>query len=520
MLDFWNFVIERRFDIFNQTLQHLYLTAVALLFAILLGLVIGILLSRYSKFSGGTLGVLGVIQTIPSLALLGFMLPILGIGAVPAIVALFLYALLPIVRNTYTGITEVEEGITEAARGMGMSDIQILRQVELPLAMPIIFAGIRTATVINVGIATLCALIAAGGLGEFIFRGIALNNSYMILAGAIPSALLALLLDNLLALIQKNIRTWLRPVLILSLIGVLGLVGSSLSPLFVSNEIVTAGFDAEFKSRPDGYPSLQKKYGLYFDQTRDLDAGLMYQALKNGKIDVISGYATEGKIDAFNLYVLEDDRSCFPPYFVAPLLNANTLKKYPFLEEILDRVSGKISDAQMRKLNYQVDEEKKNTQAVAKEFLESLGLKTEQVRRGKPNLVIGGKKFTEQYILLDIFKLLIENYSDLTVEIKGGLGGTQICYDALKEGEIDLYPEYTGTAFLVILKADEATQDKIMQDSQAVYDYVKIESQKRHKVVWLNPLGFNNTYALMMRKAQAEAWNIKNITDLKNYIDR
>lgn len=520
MLDFWNFIIERRIDILEQTLQHLYLTAVALLFAISLGLVIGVLLSRYRKFSGGTLGVLGVIQTIPSLALLGFMLPLLGIGAVPAIFALFLYALLPIVRNTYTGISEVENSIIEAAQGMGMSPLQILQKVELPLAMPIIFAGIRTATVINVGVATLCALIAAGGLGEFIFRGIALNNSYMILAGAIPSALLALLLDSGLALIQRNIRTWLRPLLLLSMAGILALLASNVSAVLSTQKSIVAGFDAEFKSRPDGYPSLQKKYGLYFSKTRDLDAGLMYQALKNGQIDVISGYATEGKIKAFNLRVLQDDQHCFPPYFVAPLINAETLKKHPSLQEILEKISGKISDTQMRRLNYLVDEEQKSTQEVAKGFLKSLGFRTAVVRQGAADIVIGGKKFTEQYILLDIFKCLIENYSGLTVEVKGGLGGTQICYDALKMGEIDIYPEYTGTAFLVILKANQETQDKIMQDSQAVYEYVKKESKIQHKVRWLKPLGFNNTYALMMREEQATAQNIKNISDLKRFIDK
>ncbi len=520
MQNFWNFIVEKQGEIFQQTLQHLYLTAVALLFALVLGLGLGILLARYKKISGTALGILGVIQTIPSLALLGFMLPLIGIGALPAIIALFLYALLPIVRNTYTGIIEVEKSVVEAAKGMGMSPRQILMRVELPLAMPTIFAGIRTATVINVGIATLCALIAAGGLGEFIFRGIALNNSNMILAGAIPAALLALLLDNVLALVQKNINYLLRPMLLMSLVGIVVLLVSILQPLFVEKKIIVAGFDSEFKSRPDGYPSLKEKYGLYFEATRDLDAGLMYLALKNQKIDVISGYATEGKIDAFQLKVLKDDRNCFPPYYVAPVLNGETLQKYPFLEEILNKIAGKISDEKMRQLNYQVDEEKQSTQKVAKEFLTSLGFQTQKRRDGKPDLIIGGKKFTEQYILLDIFKCLIENYSDLTVAIKGGLGGTQICYEALRKGEIDIYPEYTGTALLVILKADEGTQKKISTSSEAVYQYIKKTSAQRHNTIWLKALGFNNTYCLMMRQAQAEALGIESITDLKNYIDR
>ena len=149
---------------------------------------------------------MGVIQTIPSLALLGFLLPLVGIGTTPAIIALFLYALLPIVRNTYTGIKEIDPAIKEATIGMGMTHFQMLRYVEFPLAFPVILAGIRTSTVINVGVATLCALIAAGGLGEFIFRGISLNNTQMILAGAIPASLLAIILDGTLGLIQKHYR--------------------------------------------------------------------------------------------------------------------------------------------------------------------------------------------------------------------------------------------------------------------------------------------------------------------------
>src|SRR6478736_2797016 len=141
-------------------------------------------------------------QTIPSIALLGFMIPLLGIGPLPAITALFLYALLPIIRNTYTGINEVDENISEAATAMGFSSWQTLIKVQLPLAFPVILAGIRTATVINVGVATLAAYIAAGGLGEFIFGGISLNNTNMILAGAIPAALLAIIFDFLLSRLQ------------------------------------------------------------------------------------------------------------------------------------------------------------------------------------------------------------------------------------------------------------------------------------------------------------------------------
>ncbi|WP_460504029.1 urease subunit gamma, partial [Hymenobacter agri] len=143
------------------------------------------------------LGLADVLQTVPSIALLGFLIPLMGIGPKPAIFALFLYSLLPIIRNTFEGVRGVPPAVVEAARGLGLTDGQVLRTVELPLALPVLMAGIRTATVINVGVATLAAYVAAGGLGEFIFGGIALNNPAMILAGALPAAGLALAFDAL-----------------------------------------------------------------------------------------------------------------------------------------------------------------------------------------------------------------------------------------------------------------------------------------------------------------------------------
>jgi len=184
------------------TVEHLYLTGIAIGFAILIGISLGITLSRFRWLATPILGIASVIQTIPSLAILGFMIPLLGIGAKPAIAALFLYALLPIIRNTYTSVVGVNPALIEAATGMGMTRRQILVSVRLPLALPIIMAGIRTSTVICVGIATLCAFIGAGGLGTLIFRGISMVNNKVILGGAIPAALLALALDFLLARLE------------------------------------------------------------------------------------------------------------------------------------------------------------------------------------------------------------------------------------------------------------------------------------------------------------------------------
>ena len=198
-------MLQQRDKLFDQTIAHIGLTFISLLIAVLIGLPLGIFITKRKKAAGIVLGIAGVLQTIPSIALLGFMIPLLGIGPIPAITALFLYALLPIIRNTYTGINEVDASVTEAATAMGFSRWQTLTKVELPLAFPVILAGIRTATVINVGVATLAAYIAAGGLGEFIFGGIALNNTNMILAGAIPAALLALLADFTLGQLEKRL---------------------------------------------------------------------------------------------------------------------------------------------------------------------------------------------------------------------------------------------------------------------------------------------------------------------------
>ncbi|NNE67911.1 MAG: ABC transporter permease subunit [Pyrinomonadaceae bacterium] len=177
--------------------EHLLLTGIAVLLGILVAVPIGIWLAQKEAFSGVVLGAAGVIQTIPSLALLAFMIPIplLGLSMQSAIVALFLYSLLPIVRNTFTGIKEVDPDVVEAGEGMGLTSRELLRHVQLPLAMPTIMAGIRTATVISIGVATLAAFIGAGGLGEPIITGLQLNSPRLILAGAIPAALLALLAD-------------------------------------------------------------------------------------------------------------------------------------------------------------------------------------------------------------------------------------------------------------------------------------------------------------------------------------
>ena len=194
-------------EVIEATSVHIQLVFFSMLIAIVLGIGLGILITRVPKLSTVVLGGAGIMQTIPSLALLGFMIPIFGIGVNTAIAALFLYSLLPIIRNTYTGIKDVNKATVEAAKGMGMTSLQILVKVELPLAIPMIMAGVRTAAVINVGTATLAAFIGAGGLGDFIFLGITRGIDGLILLGAIPAALLAIVLEVFFTYLER----WTTP---------------------------------------------------------------------------------------------------------------------------------------------------------------------------------------------------------------------------------------------------------------------------------------------------------------------
>jgi len=207
-MNLWQFILQNHTEILEATLQHLQLVAISTLFAVLIGIPLGILITRRPVLNKPVLGAANVIQTIPSLALFGFLLPAPWIGARAdrlAILALTLYALLPLIRNTYTGIKGVDRAIVEAGRGMGLTEGQLLWQVELPLALGVIIAGVRVATVISVGLATIAAAIGAGGLGEYIFRGLAMVNDQVILAGAIPAAMLALLADISLGWLEKRL---------------------------------------------------------------------------------------------------------------------------------------------------------------------------------------------------------------------------------------------------------------------------------------------------------------------------
>jgi osmoprotectant transport system permease protein len=203
---FVDYMRAARASILSLTMRHVLLVCVSLAFATLIGIPLGLVLERWARGAEPVIRGVGVIQTLPGIALLAFMIPILGIGITPALVALVLYSLYPIVRNTYTGVRDADPSAVDAAHALGMTGEQILRQVRLPLAAPVIMAGIRTAAVIDVGTATLAAFIGAGGLGEPIVSGLALSDTNMILSGAIPAAMLAILVDASLAGVERFVR--------------------------------------------------------------------------------------------------------------------------------------------------------------------------------------------------------------------------------------------------------------------------------------------------------------------------
>lgn len=494
---------NRQSEIFQALFEHIQISFTALLFAVILSIPLGIYLTKRERIAEPIIGITAVLQTIPSLALLGLFIPLFGIGKVPAVIALVLYALLPILRNTYTGIKEVDPSLIEAAEAMGMSTSKRLAKVELPLAMPVIMAGIRTAMVLIVGTATLAALIGAGGLGDIILLGIDRNNTSLIVLGAIPAAILAIVFDGLLRKMEKisykQSLTTIGVIVSLSIImmvvpnltkgdqetlvigGKLGtepeilinmykdlieqgtdlqvelkpslgktsflfnalqsgdidlypeFTGTVISQFLKAtaasndkqevyeqarkgilqqnnlvllepmqynntyalavpaafakeNELKTvsdlqgleakikAGFTLEFSDREDGYLGIQKLYNLEFPNLKTMEPQLRYTAVQQGEINLMDAYSTDSELRRYKLTVLEDNKNLFPPYQGALLLRAETLDQYPELRDILNQLSGKISDDQMREMNYQVAVEGKSAAEVARTYLVDQGL--------------------------------------------------------------------------------------------------------------------------------------------------
>lgn len=273
-----------------------------------------------------------------------------------------------------------------------------------------------------------------------------------------------------------------------------------------------AGFPSEFIEREDGYRGLAETYDLDF-HLNEMEIGLMYDAINNGKVDVISGFSTDGRIKAFDLVSLEDDKNYFPPYHAAPLVTNELLETYPGIDTVINKLGGLISNAEMTAMNYQADEEKIDMREIAKDFLQGKGYNLSEAEGSE--IIVGSKNFTESYTLAYIIELLIESELNIGVEVKPGFGGTKILFDALNEREVDIYPEYTGTGLLVIL--DEGDKEIIYQ-KDSVYAYVKRRFEERYGITWLKPFGFNNTFALMMRQKQASELEVKSISDLEEFL--
>ncbi|APD48590.1 ABC transporter permease subunit [Synechococcus sp. CS-602] len=503
-------------ELLSRCLEHAALVAVAMALALAISLPLGLWISRRPRWAGPVLAVVSAIQTIPSLAIFGVLItvPLVGgLGARPAIVALTLYALLPLVRGVVTGLTLVPQGLKEAAMALGLNRRQRLWRVEVPLALPVLMAGVRVAMVLTIAVATIAAAIGAGGLGVFLFRGIATVNNGLILQGAVPAALMALLADwalssrrrllaglglavalalaaglwlarpaaapslaigskafteqlllgELLAqqieaqtnlrvrrdfalggtqicheavrsgqiagyveytgtawasvlnqaplpaqpgldraeAVYERARTLYRQRFDLEMFPSLGFENSfailirddqakalgltKLSQLAPHTPQWRAGFGFEFLSRPDGYPGLARLYGLRFKEAPlEMDLGLTYRALAEGRVDLIAGDSTNGLIETLALRSLIDDRQYFPPYQATPVFNAAALRRWPQLLPALNGLAGQISEAEMRRMNAAVDGEGEEVAAVVRRFRQGKGWTTAAHKKTPP----------------------------------------------------------------------------------------------------------------------------------------
>lgn len=379
ILKFYNFVVSRHGEILDLTLQHIELSVLAVVIAILVGVPLGILITRVKKLSGPIIGFANVIQAVPSLALLGFLIPLLGIGSKPAILMVFLYSLLPIIKNTYTGLTNINPDVIEASRGIGMTNKQILKLVQLPLALPIIMTGIRISAVTAVGLMTIAAFVGAGGLGYMVFSGVQTVDNNMILAGAIPTCILALLIDSIIEKIERGVT-------------------------------------------PPGI--------------RKADGTIKHSKMKRHKFTkpqkiVTCALAVVIIVSSVCLFAKRNDK-----------------------------------------------------------------------------VVVGSYNSSEQTILGNMLATLIEKNTDLKVEKKFNLGGSGIIFNALKSNKIDLYPEYTGTALLDIMKA------KLINDPTKAYAVVSDYYNKEYGITWLKPFGFSDGYAIAVRQDTAKKYHLNTISDL------
>ncbi|HUG53657.1 MAG TPA: ABC transporter permease/substrate-binding protein, partial [Vicinamibacteria bacterium] len=321
-----SFLAERRVELATLAAEHVLLVLVSTSLAVALGVPLGIFMTRRPGLAQPVLAAAGVLQTIPSLALFGLIIPLPllgGIGARTAIVALVLYALLPILRNTYTGILQVDRAVAEAATGLGMTDLQRLRFVELPLALPVILAGLRVAAVVSVGTATIAAAVGAGGLGTYVFRGLARMDTRLVLAGAVPAAALALVVDGLLAMVERSRRPARAAgalcVGVMAALAVAGIAsgrGRGDRPVVVGSKNFT-----EQVVLGEVLAALLEARGMQVDRRLDLGGtALCHEAVRAGHLDVYVEYTGTAQVDILHRAagrdpeaVLEEVREGYSP---------------------------------------------------------------------------------------------------------------------------------------------------------------------------------------------------------------
>ncbi len=301
-MSFWQFLHANWAELVTLIKEHVALVFVSILTAVVIGVPTGILLTRHRALRGPVLGIANVMQTVPSLALFGFLIPlpfIGGIGTRTALVALVLYSLLPIIRNTVTGILGVEPSVREAAVAMGMTDGQVLRQVELPLAAGVIVTGIRVATVIAVGVTTIAAAVGAGGLGVYIFRGLRQYDNNLLLAGAVSAALLALAADFLLGLIERRFSVEKRrrsskvvpvAVAVLLVIAVVGVVQFARQPAKQERVAIGSKDFTESALLAEILAQMLEQRGIAVERRFELGGNLPHEALLAGTLDLYPEY--------------------------------------------------------------------------------------------------------------------------------------------------------------------------------------------------------------------------------------
>ncbi|MDV4150343.1 glycine betaine ABC transporter substrate-binding protein [Clostridium sp. AL.422] len=380
----------RKTEVISLLGEHIQLTIVAVLIAVAIGVPLGIAITKNKKIANVIIGFANLVQAIPSLAILGFLIPLIGIGSAPAITMVVVYSMLPLIKNTYTGITNINPDMLEAAKGLGMTNGQTLRLVKIPLAMPVIMAGIRISSVTAVGLMTIAAFVGAGGLGYLVFSGIQTVDNNLILFGAIPAAVLALLID------------------------------------WVTGKIESVAMPNGIK-RADG--TIKVKRGKKISKEKKK----VYQIITSVAIIALLAILIVPKVMSMN----------------------------------------------------------------------------------NKKITIASKNFTEQVILGNIYSQLIQNHTDYEVEEQLNLGGSQVTFNALYSGAVDLYAEYSGTAYISILDITDQNNDR-----EHIYNTVKESMEENYGVTILNPIGFNNTYSMSVTQEIAEKYNLKTISDLAKVADQ